>query len=101
MMPKKAGDELSGELLARGYWLVLGNKLTVREMDQLTEMVLEKCKWFPTVAECNDIMGEQSYSNPFYRSRQHDRLVREGYIPERLAAPEAPVLLPNQTNEGE
>src|SRR5690606_24745344 len=79
MMPKKAGDEISGELLARGYWRMLGEKLTEQEMSDLTEMVLERCKWFPTVAECREIMGEQSYTNPFFRGTRHRELTRQGY----------------------
>lgn len=78
-MPKKAGDELSGDLLAQGYWLALGSSLSVQEMDALTKMVLERCKWFPTVAECREIMGEQSFSNPFYRASETARLERLGY----------------------
>lgn len=87
-MPKKAGDEVSGELLAKGYWRVLGEKLSEHEMSTLTEMVLERCKWFPTVAECREIMGEQSYSNPFYVTRRNAELQRHGYVDApRLAAP--------------
>lgn len=78
-MPKKAGDEVSGELLARGYWRVLGEKLTEKEMSKLTEIVLDRCKWFPTVAECKEIMGEQSYSNPFYVARRSKNLAQLGY----------------------
>lgn len=84
-MPKKAGDEVSGELLARGYWRMLGDKLTEHEMSVLTELVLERCKWFPTVAECRDLMGEQSYSNPFFVNRRRAELDRHEYP--ALAAP--------------
>lgn len=79
MLPRKNGDELSGELLAQGYWQTLGKNLTIAQMDKLSEMVLAKCKWFPTVAECNSIIGEQSYSNPFYREREKARLEGKGY----------------------
>jgi hypothetical protein len=79
MMPKKAGDDVAGELLARGYFRMLGH-LGEAEMSALTEMVLERCKWFPTVAECREIMAEQSYSNPFHRSRITADLVRNGYL---------------------
>jgi hypothetical protein len=84
MMPKKAGDEVSGELLARGYWQVLGSNLTEQEMNDLTEMVLNRCKWFPTVAECREIMGESEYTNPFYISRMQARLEANGYGTPRL-----------------
>ena len=68
MLPKRQGDDLGGELLARGYYRMLGH-LTDTQMGWLTEMVLEQCKWFPTVAECKAIMGEQSYNNRFYVTR--------------------------------
>ncbi len=77
-MPKKAGDEISGELLVRGYHRMLGH-LTEHEMGALTEMVLERCKWFPTIAECKEIMAEKSYANPFYVSARQDELTRQGY----------------------
>jgi hypothetical protein len=86
MMPKRAADEVAGELLARGYWRVLGEKLTEKQMSDLTEMVLERCKWFPTVAECREIMAEASYRNPFYIERRAEQLERHGYTP-TLAAP--------------
>lgn len=85
MLPKKAADEVSGELLARGFWRMLGEKLTEREMSNLTEMVLDRCRWFPTVAECRELMGEASYSNPFYVERRRELLDRNDYP--ALAAP--------------
>lgn len=79
MMPKKAGDEMAGELMARGYWRMLGDKLTEQQMNDLTEMVLARCKWFPTVAECRDLMDEASYANPFYVARRQAQLSSNGY----------------------
>lgn len=81
MLAKRAGDEVDGELVARGYWRMLGEKLTEHEMNNLTEMVLERCKWFPTVAECREIMAENSYTNPFYVTRRSAELERLGYAP--------------------
>lgn len=85
MLARRAGDEIDGELVARGYWRMLGEKLTEHEMSDLTEMVLDRCKWFPTVAECREIMGERSYANPFYRTARNRELDRESYP--ALAAP--------------
>jgi hypothetical protein len=84
MLAKRASDEVDGELVARGYWRMLGEKLTEKQMSDLTEMVLDRCKWFPTVAECREIMAENSYSNPFYVSHRRDELARHGYTPEGL-----------------
>ena len=86
MLPKKAGDELAGELLARGYYRMLGH-LSENEMALLSEAVLDRCRWFPTVAECNDIMREESYSNPFYINRRNSELTANGYL-ETQSAPD-------------
>lgn len=67
MLPKRQGDDLGAELMVKGYQRMLGH-LSETEMGWLTEMVLDKCKWFPTVAECKAIMAEQSYSNKFHTS---------------------------------
>ena len=67
MLPSRAGDDLSGELRAKGYHRMLGH-LTPTQMGWLTEMVLDECKWFPTVAECKEIMARNNYANPFYSS---------------------------------
>lgn len=67
MLPKRAGDDLGGELMAKGYHRMLGH-LSPVEMGWLTEMVLDECKWFPTVAECKEMMGRKSYTNQFYRA---------------------------------
>jgi hypothetical protein len=91
MLAKRASDETDGELVARGYWLVLGSKLTEHEMDNLTEIVLERCKWFPTVAECRELMAEPKYENPFYRARRAEELAHHGYRP--AIGHEAPKLI--------
>lgn len=87
MLPKKAGDEISGELLAAGYHRMLGH-LSEAEMSALTEMVLERCKWFPTVAECREIMAGQSYANPFYLARRSAELDRHSYPALTYSKPE-------------
>jgi hypothetical protein len=91
MMPKKAGDDIDGELLAKGYYRMLG-RLSTADMNALTEMVLSECKWFPTIAECREMMGRTGYDNPFYRSRRNDELNRLGYTQQAVqAAITAPV----------
>lgn len=84
MLPRKNSDDLSGELMAEGYQMMLGG-LTASQLDTLTHAVLARCKWFPTIAECKAIMGEESYSNPFYRARRSAELTGQGYP--ALAAP--------------
>ena len=65
MLPKRAGDDIGGQLIVKGFHRMLGH-LTETEMGWLTEMVLDECEWFPTVAQCKTMMGRQSYSNRFY-----------------------------------
>lgn len=84
-MPKRDGDETDGELLARGYYRMLRH-LTVEQMNDLTDMVLARCKWFPTVAECKDMMSEQSYYNPFFRAKQIASATPQLAAPERTQA---------------
>lgn len=67
MLPKRQGDDIGGELMAKGYQRMLGY-LTETQMGWLTEMVLDECKWFPTVAECKAMMAKDSYGNRFRRT---------------------------------
>jgi len=73
-------DEMDGQLIEATYWRMIGQDMTAREMSDLTEMVLEHCEWFPTIAECKKIMAGGGYSNRFYVGRRVDHLKREGYI---------------------
>lgn len=57
VLPKRATDELSGELLTNTYRRMLGDR-TQAEISFLTEQVIARCKWFPTVAECREILDE-------------------------------------------
>lgn len=57
VLPKRGSDELSGELLANAYRRMLGHH-TKAEINFLTEQVLGRCKWFPTIAECVEILAE-------------------------------------------
>ena len=78
MLPRKNSDDVSGELMAEGYQMMLGD-LSEGALEALTRIVLERCKWFPTIAECKAIMGEESYSNPFYVARRSSELEANGY----------------------
>ena len=78
MLPSRSRDEVSGELMLRGYQMMLGH-LSVAQIDTLTRMILNECKFFPTVAEVNAIMGRESYSNPFYVAARQVELNELGY----------------------
>jgi hypothetical protein len=78
MLPRRNGDEVAAALMVRGYEMMLGD-LNPAQLNALTEMVLSECKWFPTVAECKEIMGRESYHNPFYISARHRQLDALGF----------------------
>jgi hypothetical protein len=84
-LAKRNADEMSAKLQSEALWRMIGQRLTEAEMSQLTEMVLERCEWFPSIAECKRIMDEKTYANPFYRNYQAQRLEQSGYT--SLAAP--------------
>ena len=54
-LPRRTGDELTGELLLALYRRMLGHH-TAGAINFLTEAALAKCKWMPTVAECLTIL---------------------------------------------
>ena len=71
---------MTARLQTEAMWRMIGQGLTEKEMSALTEMVLERCEWFPSIAECKRIMGEQSYNNPFHVKRINADLQRRGYL---------------------
>jgi hypothetical protein len=73
-LPKRSSDELSGRLLEQAYWLKLGH-LPLAALDYLVDRALEICKWFPTIAECLEIVtGFQRQDDPIRLQREAERL---------------------------
>ncbi|NBC37347.1 hypothetical protein GTZ99_12380 [Novosphingobium sp. FSY-8] len=56
-LPKRNQDDLSGELLVAAYRRKLGH-MPVAQVNWLADQVLERCEWFPTIAECLTIAAE-------------------------------------------
>ena len=56
VLPKQKTDELGGELFVEAYRRQLG-KYPNEAMSYLTDRVTATCKWFPTIAECLEILG--------------------------------------------
>lgn len=54
-MPRKASDELDGELVVATYQRMLGHASDAA-ISYMTEQALRQ-KWFPTIAECLGILG--------------------------------------------
>jgi hypothetical protein len=56
-LPKRNSDEVSGELLISAYERKLGG-FCKDQISYLSDKALERCEWFPTIAECLGIIGE-------------------------------------------
>lgn len=56
ILPRKASDEIGGKLRAELYHRKLG-EYPVAALSYLVSTALERCHWFPTIAECIDILG--------------------------------------------
>lgn len=54
-------------IMMEEYYLALGN-LSPDGMRELTDQLKAKCKWFPSIAECLELITPKSYQNPFYCS---------------------------------
>lgn len=57
ILPRKADDELTGELRVHLYRRMLGTYPTA-VISFLCEEVLRRCKWFPSIAECIEIIAD-------------------------------------------
>jgi len=53
----RAVDDTSGKLLIATYHRMLGSK-PLEAMTYLAERAIAECRWFPTVAECFDILDD-------------------------------------------
>lgn len=56
-LPKRNSDEVSGELMTRAYRGKLG-AFSAAQIAFLWDTVLERCQWFPSIAECLTILAE-------------------------------------------
>jgi hypothetical protein len=56
-LPKRNSDELSGNLMISAYVGKLGG-YSSEQIAFLWDTVLDRCKWFPTIAECLEILSE-------------------------------------------
>lgn len=55
VLPKRSQDELSGELFVAAYQRKLGH-LSNAAISHIADTAMEKCHWFPTIAECLTFM---------------------------------------------
>ena len=57
VLPKRNSDEVSGELFVAAYQKKLGH-LHRNAVSFLADKAMEKCQWFPTIAECLEIVDD-------------------------------------------
>ena len=65
-LPHRAADDTSGELMLAVYRRMLGH-YSAGAIGYLTEAVLARCKWMPTIAECLDILAGWHRNDEPYR----------------------------------
>lgn len=71
-LPKRSADDVSGELMLAVYRRRLGE--TPREaMNYLFNRVIDTCRWFPTVAECLEILAGWERSDELTQRRNMAR----------------------------
>lgn len=57
VLPRQAANELSGELFVAAYAKKLGH-LPKDAVSFVADKAMERCRWFPTIAECLDYAAE-------------------------------------------
>lgn len=82
VLPKRDQDDISGELFVAAYRKKLAN-LSDEQISYLADKSMEKCKWFPTIAECLEIAASfkrnddpkkaKSLANKLYGREQEAR----------------------------
>jgi len=69
-LPRRSSDEVSGELLFAAYRRKLSD-LPDAQITFMTDRALERCEWFPTIAELLTIAGEWKRSDRAMREYLH------------------------------
>jgi hypothetical protein len=73
-LPRRSSDEASGKLMLAAYRRKLGH-MPKEQIDFVCNAILERCRWFPTIAECLEIAGE--WSRPDARERARARVIAD------------------------
>lgn len=89
VLPKRSQDELSGELFIAAYQRKLGH-FSNAGMSYLADKAMDKCQWFPTIAECLEIMEGYWRQDDLWQrrnfARELDQRERSARNREELAA---------------
>ena len=67
-LPRRHADDISGELFAEAYARKLGG-LNKPQVEYLLDKALERCRWFPTIAECLEIVSEWTRRDEYTRRK--------------------------------
>lgn len=70
VLPKQSKDELAGKLFVAGYQRIL-QAYPKDAISFLAEQAMTRCRWFPTIAECIEILQEWRRSDAETRRRSH------------------------------
>jgi hypothetical protein len=82
-LPMRATDETAGKLLAATYHRMLGDQ--PREaLAFMVETALATCRWFPTIAECLDILREWSRCDDACQAKRLAKRMADGEAANRL-----------------
>lgn len=75
-LPRRNSDDASGKLMLAAYRRKLGH-MPQEQIDYLCNAILERCRWFPTIAECLEIAGEWQRRDAAERARARNLVQRE------------------------
>jgi hypothetical protein len=72
VLPKQSKDELAGKLFVSAYQRIL-QSYSKDAISYLAEHSMTRCRWFPTIAECIDILQEWRRNDEHTRQRSYIR----------------------------
>jgi hypothetical protein len=98
VLPRRQADELSGELFVAAYERQLGN-FPNQAITFLCDEAIKTRKWFPTVAECIEIMDDWRRDDGDTRRRGH--ATHLAYLERRAREPKIEPVEPWQPKPGE
>lgn len=88
-LPSKAQDDLGGEMRINAYRRTLGG-YSEDAISYLTGEALRTCKWFPTIAECIEIIGRWTRNDDALRNKRRAEVIarneRQARLDETMAA---------------
>lgn len=105
-LPRRAADDVSAELISAAYQRKLGH-LSKGAISFLVDQALDRCHWFPTIAECLEIVAAWERDDRDYltimnarsRLRHHQQEEMESAmrrLRDEQTSPDEIALLPDQ-----